>query len=233
MYARTNQQRPVYTCGRYMRTSGAECASNQIDAEAMLRFLIKTLKQSLYLHGGRDQLRKMLIARANRETQKPAADPREAELTALRARRVIVEAELAAIEYRMARESNDNLYKALSRQYQAAQAEMVSVEEDITRAEIAKAAASPHSPNAVVEGALSWLDDIARIINDPAARSDVNPLMRQLGIWIGLTFRNSVKGKKRKVQKLFSGQMVFHDDPLPVPLFGNANPGCVDVRDSA
>jgi len=71
-YGRTTHNRSVYTCGRYMRTSGAECASNQVDAEAILRFTLKTLKQFVDLHGRREKLRRKLLERARQEAQGPA-----------------------------------------------------------------------------------------------------------------------------------------------------------------
>jgi hypothetical protein len=69
------------------------------------------------------------------------------------------------------------------------------------------------------EAALGLLDDLTRITSDPAARAEVNALLRRLGLRIGLTFSSIVKGKKRVVQRLASGRMVFGDGPLPVPLF--------------
>jgi hypothetical protein len=70
---------------------------------------------------------------------------------------------------------------------------------------------------------LALLDDVTRISADPAARAEVNPLLKRLGLWIGLTFRPAVKGKKRVVQRLVSGRIVFGDGLLPVPLFGKDN----------
>jgi hypothetical protein len=48
-------------------------------------------------------------------------------------------------------------------------------------------------------------------------------LLKRLGLRIGLTFRTVVKGKKRKVQCLTSGRLVFGDAALPVPLFGKSS----------
>lgn len=47
------------TCGRR-----AECASNQVDAEAILRFTLLPLKQFVDLHSRRDKLRQKLLERA-------------------------------------------------------------------------------------------------------------------------------------------------------------------------
>ena len=51
----------------------------------------------------------------------------------------------------------------------------------------------------------------------------MNPLLRRLGVWIGLSFTSVVKGKKRVVQRLQSGIMTFGGRGLPVPLFGASN----------
>jgi hypothetical protein len=45
LFGRTAHQRAVYTCGRYLRAAGAGCASNQVDAGAILRFTLKTLQR--------------------------------------------------------------------------------------------------------------------------------------------------------------------------------------------
>jgi hypothetical protein len=52
LYARTSQGRALYTCGKYMRTASAECRSNNIDAEALLRFTLKTLNTTTLLDLG-------------------------------------------------------------------------------------------------------------------------------------------------------------------------------------
>ncbi len=223
LYGRTTHSRAVYTCGRYMRTAGSECASNQVDAEAMLRFTLKTLRQFVDLHGRRDKLRQKLLERARRDGQGPVLDPRAVELARLQARQAELQAQHATIEYRMARERDDALYAGLSRQYQAAQAELAAVAEAIRRQEVAQMPVEARSPEAQAEAALALLDDVGRITADPAARAEVNSLLKRLGLWIGLWFQPAIKGTKRAVQRLSSGRMVFGDGPLPVPLFGKDN----------
>jgi hypothetical protein len=67
------------------------------------------------------------------------------------------------------------------------------------------------------------LDDVLRITGDPETRADVNSLLSRIGLRIGLTFRPVVKGKKRIVQRLASGRLVFGNAALPVPQFGKDN----------
>jgi hypothetical protein len=225
LYARTSQGRATYSCGRYMRTAGAECHSNAVDAEAMLRFTLKTLRQLVERHGGRDRLRQLLLERARRAAEQPAASPAAAELARLRGRQAGLQEEQAAIEYRMARERDDTLYAALARQYAAAQAQVKEVEQAVQRLEAGQTAASARTPEQEAEAALALLDDVTRITGDPQARAEVNPLVRRLGVWVGLRFGSAVKGKKRLVRRLQSGVMAFGDGPLPVPLHGRDNVG--------
>ena len=145
LYGRTNQQHAVYTCGRYMRTAGAECASNQVDAEAMLRFTLLTLKQFVDRHGRRDKLRQKLLERALQEGQESARDPRRTELARLQIRQTELQGQHAIIEYRMARERDDALYAALSRQYQAIQADLAAVAESIRQQEAVEATVESRS----------------------------------------------------------------------------------------
>jgi hypothetical protein len=112
-----------------MRT--AECASNQVDGEAILRFTLKTLRQFVELRGRREKLRQKLLERARRDARKPEIDSRALELSQLRGRQSELQADLAKIEYRMAREGNDKLYKALARQYQAAQSASAALSDEI------------------------------------------------------------------------------------------------------
>jgi len=223
LYARTNQGRAVYTCGRYLRTSGAECESNQVDAEAMLRFALMTLKQLIERNGNRDRLRQKLLERARRAAQPGQADPRAAELARLRNRQTDLVDQKGTIEYRMARERNDALYAALVRQYEAAQAELATVAQSICRLEAEQVCLRNQAPEQQAEAALSLLDDVTRITTNPQARAEVNPLLHRLGIWIGLNFGGVIKGKKRVVRRLLSGVMTFGNTPLPVPLHGKDN----------
>jgi hypothetical protein len=171
LYARTNQGRPVYTCARYMRSSGSECHSNQVDAEAMLRFVLKTLRQLVDRHGNREKLRQKLLVRARQAVQQPAEDPRAKELAGLRARHADVLGQMETIEYRMARERDDGLYAALTRQYAAARAELETAKREVQRLEAEQTSARSQAPEEQAESALALLDDVARVTGGPPAPS--------------------------------------------------------------
>ena len=122
------------------------CASNQVDGEAILRFTLKTLKQFVELPGRREKLRQKLAERARRDARKPEIDSRALELSRLRGRQSELQADLAKIEYRMAREGNDQLYKALAGQYQAAQSEFAALSDEIRRLDNEQPKLIVHSP---------------------------------------------------------------------------------------
>ena len=73
-----------------------------------------------------------------------------------------------------------------------------------------------------VDRAMALLDGIDRVIHDPSARVDIQPLLTRLGLRIGLEFSGQ-KVKKRVVHRLVRGVMAFGNAPLPVPLHGRNN----------
>ncbi len=220
LYGRQNQGRLVYTCGRYMRTASSECHSNQVDGDAMLRFTLGTLRQLVDRHGSRERLRHKLLERALRESQGLATDAHTAELARLRGRQAELAEQRTAIEYRLARERDDDLYAALGRQYRATVGEATALGDTIRRLEAERKNLPARTPQEMADAALAVLDDVERVAPNAAARVEVYQLLRRLGIRIGLTFGSVVKGKKRVVQRLLGGRMVFGDAPLPVPPYG-------------
>ena len=222
LYARTSQGRPLYTCGRYMRTAAAECNNNNIDAEALLRFTLKTLNQLVAQNGKRDKLRALLLDRAHRAAGRPDARPAAAELKRVQEQQSVLQEDQKIIEYRMAREKDGALYAALCRQHETVRSQVAENRLLITQLEAEQAASATRTPEQEVEAALSLFDDVTRITGDPRARAEVNPLLGRLGIWIGLRFADAIKGKKRVVRRLQSGVMTFGGRP-PVPLHGQDN----------
>jgi hypothetical protein len=213
-----------------MRTAGAECNSNQVDAEAALRFTLRTIKQFLDVHGRREKLKQKLLERAQREIQEPKIDLRALELTRLQSRQTELRSQRETIEYRMARERTDILYLGLTRQYQVVLADLSKVEEEIRQKQAEQTTVTSRRPEAQADAAMGLLDDVARITSDSTARAEINGLLKRLGLWLGLKFQTVVKGKKREVQQLVSGMMVIGGGRLPVQLFGRHNCDLQDAR---
>ena len=85
LYGMTVGDRRVYRCGRYNRSGGAVCNNNQVDGEAMLRFVLQTLRRMRHDLGTRDELRKRLEAIAKRSAVTSPV-PEKEEITRLRHR---------------------------------------------------------------------------------------------------------------------------------------------------
>ena len=229
LYGLTNGGRALYKCGRYMRTAGAECESNSVDAEAMLRFTLKTLAHHVDLGGNRDRLRALLEERARRDRVEPAVGPvaREASLVAQLSR---LNGELKVVGRRMATEGDDARYEAIAREYDRLRLEVGEAERALDAARSSPAAAHTTTVEEEVDSAMVVLDDVVRITGDDGARADVNRLLGDLGLRIGLTFGDAVKGEKRIVRRLLSGVMAFGDTPLPVPMHGADNIARLGMR---
>lgn len=97
------------------------------------------------------------------------------------------------------------------------------VQEIRKRLEQAKAADSTKQldPAREVESAMSPLDRIERIANDPNARADTRRLLDDLDVRLGLYFEEGIKGPKRKIRVIKSGIITTGGMELPVPPFGS------------
>ena len=222
LYGLTNGGRPLYKCGLYMRTAGAECESNAVDGEAMLRFTLKTLAELVDRQGHRDRLRELVAERARRDRVEPDKGPGPEESTAV-ARLAALRGDLERTRRRLASETDDVLYKALRIEYKRLDAEIDEAEKAVQSARRTRPAAPAKPIEEEVDAAMGLMDDIGRVASDESARAEVRGLLAVLGLRIGLTFGDAVKGRKRKVRRLLGGVMVFGDTALPVPIHGAAN----------
>lgn len=70
---------------------------------------------------------------------------------------------------------------------------------------------------------MKLLAQIEQVVADPTARAEIHPLLKTLGLWIGLDFENGIKGTKRELRILRGGIMTLGPENPPVPLFGPRN----------
>jgi DNA invertase Pin-like site-specific DNA recombinase len=220
LYGRLHGQRPLYVCGRYARTEGAECHNNAVDGEAVLRFTLNTLRQLLERQGNRDQLRQALLERARQAQPDRLPSPAEAGVHVLEERCEQLRSEWAVVQRRMAREKDDARYEAMAAEFDRIRQELASAEKELQGKPSHQTRTAAWTPEEEVDKALAVLDDVERITADGSARADVNPLLRRLGVRLGLTFGSAVKGKKRVVRRLLGGLMTFGDAELPVKPHG-------------
>jgi hypothetical protein len=216
-----------------MRTEGAECESNAVDAEAMLRFTLGTLRQLVDRRGNRDRLRALLEERARRDRTGPSGRAPDHEAT-LSAKLSELKGQLEVAGRRMAQERDDARYEAIAREYDRLHREVRATEAAL---ESERRASAPRVATTIqdeVDAALSLLDDIERITADDGARAEIHPMLEALGLRIGLTFGGAIKGRARVVRRLLGGVVSFNGAPLPVRLHGPDNREAIDEpRDSS
>ncbi len=217
MYARKHGERPIYVCGRYMRTNGAECENNTVDGEAMLRFTLRTLRQFVDRHGNRRKFRELLLQRAQQNPQDQVQNAANQEIQLLTAKVAESKDQLTVVRRRMALEKDDARYAAIAEEFDRINGELKTAERDLAAKQLSRVDPAPRSPEADVDAAMVLVDEIRRITGDHSARAEVNPLLRKLCVWIGLSFTNVIRGEKRVVRHLLSGKMTFGDGRLPVP----------------
>lgn len=69
---------------------------------------------------------------------------------------------------------------------------------------------------------MEMFEDIRRVCEAPGARGDISPIVQKLGLRIGLTFFEGIKGKVSKVRRLAGGVLTFGD--RLVPFHGHQHP---------
>jgi hypothetical protein len=222
MYGVTQSGRPLYKCGRYMRTSGAECDNNAVDAEALLRHILGSLLNSVPLLFSRAELEAELLklAKSHRSTRESDTPSEQARIDS---RLAALNEEAALICRNLARAKDAEIYAEIEAERTKIKAEILRLQESRQRLTSGLNSAQGESQNTVeheVRKALSKLEDIQRIASSPEARLEIRAMLQELGCRVGLSFFEATKGKKRLVRKLAGGIIVFDDGDLPVKLHG-------------
>ncbi|MHC4063038.1 MAG: hypothetical protein ACYSUI_00845 [Planctomycetota bacterium] len=185
--------------------------------------MLTALAQVAHQHGNRNELAD-LLARQARAAARAGIPQQDADLhAALRARASEFGDHLAIVRRRLATEKDDSIYEALRLEYKQLDAELTTARRRLEKEDRARQTARATDPGQDVAAAIALLDDIERLISDPNARAEINGRLVRLGVRLGLSFTEGIKGKKRKIRKLASGIMAFGDAPLPVKLYGPDN----------
>ena len=216
MYARTSGKRPMYTCGRYMRSGGKECQNNQVDGEALLRFTQESLSELVDRLGSHDELRDKLLERAAMAHGADSPrDPRSDQLQRLRSHSEELADQLATAKHNLATEKDDELREVVREEYRRIKAEHEGVIAELADLEARQSSLVIASPEDEVDAAMDLLDDVRRVCNNTEARAEIAPVVQKLGLRVGLTFVEGIKGKKRKVRRLAGGELTFGDRLVP------------------
>ena len=216
MYGKTTGIKRLYTCGRYMATAGAECEHNSVDAEAMLNFVLNSLRLLVQKLGTRDELVQRL---ETQDGQRILAQPHllQQELQRLESERLGIAERVANVERRMASETNDDRYEAIAKQFDRFKSELRALDSEIA---VRHKQSTTGTQVGNLDCVLQIFDRVTKVLADPSTRSEITELVHQIGLRIGLTFVGVRKGKNRVVRQLESGIITFGDRELPVPIHG-------------
>jgi hypothetical protein len=209
--------RPMYRCSIYTKTQGAKCNHNNVDAEALLHFTARTLVTLMRRAAGKDKLRAAVAARI-REMQKAPPSPDEAIRAEMLARVERLRRTVAQAPKRILEEDRDDVRATLRAGLSELQAELAAAERTLADAEKRMPHREPPTNvEAEVEKAMALMDRIETVCADPSAREELNRLIQDLGIRIGLTFREG-RRNSRPVRVLQGGIVAFGNRPLPCTL---------------
>ena len=193
-----------------MQTGGAECDHNKVDAEAMLTFVLDLLVQHIDRCGTREELRRRLTELAQRESGVCQSEIDDGLVRRTHSRVAELKSQLDIATKNLLTEPDEKLrehmrghYEMLKGELEAAECELRKLEEDTQDKD--------RSPEQEVELAMSLPEKIGRVATDDEARADIQPLLKQMGLNVGLRFDEAVKGKKRNVRRLVGGVVTFGD----------------------
>jgi hypothetical protein len=237
MYARMSGKRTLYVCGRYM--NGAGCSHNAIDGEAALRFALGVLRQRAGQFGGREALRRKLLAFAQ-APKPPRPEPLHDALKRVEVQLRVAEEDLRLIERNFARARDDDDAEMFRRERQGQQAEVTRLRgelDEIQAKTVVDTRRVLSDPEQQAEQALALFDEIERLASDAGARAGVPELLEKLNLRMGLYFAEGRKGN-RAIRVLQGGVIVTGETSLPVRPYGkSSNPevpeGCGNNTDGS
>jgi hypothetical protein len=204
--------RPMYRCSIYTKTQGTKCHHNNIDGEALLQFTARTLVTLMQRAAGKDNLRAAVEARI-REMQNAPATLDEAIRQEVLGRVERLRQKVAQAPKQILEEDDENIRTALRAGFRELQAELAGAEKSLADLEKRMPPRElPTSVEAEVQKGLALMDRIETVCGNPAAREELNRLVQDLGIRIGLTFREGHRNN-RPARILQGGIVAFGNQP--------------------
>lgn len=214
---------PLYRCARYMK-SPRFCHHNNVNAEALLQFTLKTIAARVQRAGGAEKIRAALVARAKAAgSRSKAKSPEDALRSQIHAKVERLRQQIEQAPRRILEAEDAEVRTMMHAALRDLRAELADQEKALREVE----ARTPYRPatldiDAEVQKALGVIQRIETVCGDPVAREQVPRLLSDLGVRIGLTFREGRAEKNRKVRRLQGGIIAFGNRPLPCVLRNGA-----------
>jgi hypothetical protein len=180
-----------------MISQGEQCHHNTVDAEALLQFTLQTIVTCVKRGGGAEKLRAAIEARARAAGSQPQT-PEEAMHAEIRDQAAKLRRQVEQAPRRILEAEDEDVRAMLHTALRDLRAELAERE----RALVEVAARLPVRPEQMdveseVQKALALLEQVETICADPVAREDMPRLLNDLGVRIGLTFRDGTFNSRR------------------------------------
>jgi hypothetical protein len=213
MYGAKEKGRRRYLCSKYSESKGRECHHHFVNADAALRFALAVLRQRVLQLGGRAEIRKRLLKLATTEGGDHASHGQR-ELELAEKRLAALEQELKLIGKNLARAEGD-LFVVVKTEYDSVKSEIERHQQRIggLRTQVEREP-SRNTPEEQVQGALTLLDQLERIADNPEAREEVSQVLAKLDFLIG--FRFAPNHPKARPSRVPVGGVITIGDPESV-----------------
>ena len=142
------------------------------------------------------------LAKSQLSTQEPASPTEQARIDS---RLAVLTEESALICRNLARRKDEETYAEIEAERTKIKDEILQLQVSRQRLTCGLNSVEGESQTKVeheVEKALSKLEDIQRIASSPEARLEIREMLQELGCRVGLSFIETIKGKKRPIRKL-------------------------------
>lgn len=202
-----------YLCGLYQQSHAAECSHNHVDGRVATSFLLASMRQRILVSGFRTKIEQKLRALAERQH-----GPNHGldELNRLRTSLSDVRQKRDLAAKNLALAANEDQHRAIAAVFDQLAQEEQTLTERLRKAE--EASDSTADVEAELASALSALDHIADLAQDPANLESIGLLFTRLNVRLFLKFEE-VQQKKRRVHKVAGGVVTFGTSPPPIPLY--------------
>jgi hypothetical protein len=213
MYRMPYGQTFRYKCGLYLQSHGAQCSHNTVDGPIASRFVLSCIRQRLLSPTFRLKVERRFRELAEKETSDQNGD---LGLSNSRVQLVHVRSQLTTVANNMALAKTSSQFDAMSTTFDQLKAQEVALQAQVAQGE----SRSERLPD--IETEIATAIDIVERLTDLAARSGgldlAGEAFRLTKARLFLKFE-PVQKKRRLLNKVAGGVVVFGDAPDPVQVY--------------
>ena len=212
MYRAPSKSSFGYRCGLYVQSYGKQCDHNTVDGPTATRFVLNCIREHLKTPKFRSRLEQRLRQLAQREHDFSTHAKNDASKAAELAQ---LTQQLHRVSENLALAPNDEQFQAMSRVFDQLQAQRHQLEIQLAKAP----PAMEFNIDVEVSKALSAVDRLVELIDGPAGLATASQIIQLMNARLYLRF-GKVRPKKRVVNQVQSGMLVFGAAPAPITVYG-------------